>query len=110
MRRVERPLLAEVFPELAAELQQRLSATGEPALAESVPRLRVVDRCRCGDDFCATLYTASRPKGAYGPSHRNIDLAPDHGMIILDVVEERIACIEVLFRDVFRGRVLEVLP
>jgi hypothetical protein len=91
-------------------MQQRLTTAGEPALAESVPRLRVVDRCRCGDDFCSTLYTAPPPEGAYGPSHRNIDLEPEDGMVILDVVEEKIVCIEVLFRDAFRERVLELLP
>jgi hypothetical protein len=103
-------LLSDVFPELANELRQRLIAVGEPALAESVARLRLIDRCRCGDDFCATFYTAPPPRGAYGPSHRNIDLDPDDGMIILDVVDEQIACVEVLYRNPVRRRLLELCP
>lgn len=110
MSRVERPLVVDVFPDLANELQHRLFALEEPHLAESVPGLRVVDRCRCGDDFCATFYTAPPPSGSYGPSHRNIDLNPDEGMVILDVVDEKVACIEILYRKTFRDRLQELLP
>jgi hypothetical protein len=87
-----------------------LYAAGESSLAESVHELRLVDRCRCGDDFCATFYTAPLPNGAYGPTLRSFELEPEEGMIILDVVEERIVCVEVLYRPAVSARLLELLP
>jgi hypothetical protein len=52
-----------MFPELSAELEQLLRVSGEHLSAEQIPGLRVLERCRCGDDFCATFYTRSKPKG-----------------------------------------------
>ena len=71
-------------------------------LAEQVSTLGIVARCRCGDDFCASFYTAPPPAGAYGPGHRNVELRSEHGLVILDVVDERIMQVEVLFDDEFR--------
>jgi hypothetical protein len=83
---VQPPLLSEVLPTFAEELRQLLTATGEPELAAQVSGLRIVDRCRCGDDFCATFYVRPKPNGSYGPNHRNVSLIPNEGMLILDVV------------------------
>jgi hypothetical protein len=80
----------------------------EPDLAAQVPGLRIVDRCRCGDDFCATFYVRPKPKGTYGPDHRNVALTPKEGMLILDVVGEKIAGVEVLYRDDVR-KVIQVI-
>jgi hypothetical protein len=107
---VESPHLDAVFPDLAGELARLLCAADEGPLAESVPELRIVGRCRCADDFCATFYTALPPQGAYGPTHRNIGLDPEDGMIILDVEHGRIVCVEILYRPDFRRRLLELLP
>src|SRR5512132_3575336 len=60
----EPPLLTDVLPGLAQELQQLLTEHDEPALAAQVPDLRIIDRCRCDDDFCATFYVRPKPKGA----------------------------------------------
>jgi hypothetical protein len=103
-------LVSEKFPELSQELQVLLLEIGEGQLAEQVPDLNLFDRCRCGDDFCATMYTQPKPAKSYGPSHRNIHLTPERGMIILDVDENRIACVEILYRDEIRNRLLDVLP
>jgi len=102
--------LQEALPELADEVATLLAQDEELDLAEQVPLLRLIDRCRCGDYFCATVYTAARPKGAWGPSHENITLDPSEGMIILDVVDRKITCIEVLDRKDIRERLLRVLP
>jgi hypothetical protein len=72
--------------------------------------LRIVDRCRCGDDFCASFYTQPKPKGAYGPGYRNIALTPAKGMLILDVVDGVIANVEVLYRNDIREKLLALLP
>jgi hypothetical protein len=103
-------LVSDDFPELSEELQTLLRKLGEVNLAEQVPGLKLADRCRCGDDFCATIYTQPKPKKAYEPSHRNVSLQPAKGMIILDIVEERIACVEILYRDEVRNKLLKLLP
>jgi hypothetical protein len=106
----EAKLLRELFPGLSAELQELLSGQGEHSLASHVPYLTVVDRCRCDDDFCGTFYVLPKPRGAYGPGHRNVSLEPNKGMIILDVVGEKIAAVEVLYRDEIRQKLLAEFP
>ena len=95
----ERPLLIHILPELANELRNLLIKEGKSHLAEQVSSLQIYDRCRCGDNFCASFYTAPPPKGSYGESHYNIALEPDEGYFILDIVEEKIVYVEVLYRD-----------
>jgi hypothetical protein len=103
-------LLKEVLPQFAVELEQLLRKQGEVELASQVSRLTIVDRCRCGDDFCASFYTQPKPKGAYGPGHRCMELEPAEGMLILDLVEDRIAQVEVLNRNDIREKLLGALP
>jgi hypothetical protein len=106
----ESMLLTDVLPKLAVELEQLLSEHGESELAAHVPTLAIVDRCRCGDDFCASFYTQPKPKGAYGPDHRSLDLDAEEGMVILDVVSGVIAHVEVLNRDDVRARLTAAFP
>jgi len=101
--------LADVFPSLSEELSVLLVAQGEQELAAQVPHLEIVDRCRCGDDFCASIYTKPKPKGAYGPGHRTVALNPAEGMLILDVVQGVISQVEILYRDDIRQKLLQVL-
>jgi hypothetical protein len=103
-------LLTETLPSLAYELEQLLEKEGERELAAQVPGLTIVDRCRCGDDFCASFYTQPEPKGTYGPSHRCLVLEPAEGMLILDVVAGTIAHVEILHRDDMRQKLLAALP
>jgi hypothetical protein len=106
----KRLLLTDTLPAFAAELRQLLEEHGEPDLAAQVPDLAILDRCRCGDNFCATVYTKPKPDGAYGPGHRNVVLAPDNGSLILDVVAGEIMCVEVLDRNDVREKLDVVLP
>jgi hypothetical protein len=106
----EPQLLRDLFPALSIELQQLLAEQGEPGLAAQVPGLAVIDRCRCGDDFCAMFYVQPKPKGAYGPGHRNVALEPEEGMLILDVLNDKIAAVEILYRDEIRKRLLVEFP
>ena len=103
-------LLQDALPDLADELTALLRSQNERDLAEQVPRLPLVDRCYCDDDFCATLYTAPKPKGAYGPNHESISLNPSSGQFILDLVDRKIVCIEILFREDLRSKVLQMFP
>ena len=103
-------LLIDLFPELSLELEQLLFEQGESDLARQVSRLPIVDRCRCEDDFCGMFYVLPKPNGPYGRGHRNVCLSPKQGMLILDVVEERIAAVEVLYRDEIRHRLAIEFP
>ena len=106
----KRLLLADTLPAFSAELRQLLEEQGEPVLAAQVPGLMILDRCRCGDDFCATFYTQPKPEGGFGHGHRNVRLMPEDGMLILDVVAGEIACVEVLDREDIRQILLSILP
>jgi hypothetical protein len=103
-------LMVEALPELSDEIVRLLLQEGEDGLAHQVPRLHIVDRCRCGDDFCSCFYTAPKPSGGFGLNHRNVELHPDEGMLILDVVDDRIHQVEVLFRDEVRSVLNSVMP
>jgi hypothetical protein len=48
-------LPADTLPTLAAELQELLTKAGRTELASQVPGLKIADRCRCGDYFCASF-------------------------------------------------------
>ena len=110
MTNKEPKILIDIFPELSNELQQLLAEQGEHSLVAQVPELALIDRCRCDDDFCGKFYVLPKPKGAYGPGHRNVALEPDNGMLILDVVDDKIAAVEVLYRDEIRKRLLVEFP
>jgi hypothetical protein len=53
------PLLNEVLPIFAKEIEELLH--NEPKLASQVASLTIVDRCRCGEDFCAAFYVEPKP-------------------------------------------------
>ena len=99
-----------MFPALSAELQHLLFGQGEPELATQVPGLTVLDRCRCGDDFCATFYTQPKPKEPYGPESRTVALEPSTGHLIVDVVDGTVATVEVLYREEIRQKLLATFP
>jgi hypothetical protein len=102
--------VCDVLPEFANELVDLLFKSGETELASQVSGLQIVDRCRCGDDFCSTFYVQPKPRSAWNPDHRNVVLEPEKGMLILDVVEGKVACVEALFRDEIRPKLLALLP
>ena len=102
--------LAEALPLFSAELEAALRRQDRSDLASQVSRLPLVNRCRCGDDFCATFYTAPVPRGAYGSGHENVIVETIEGMVILDLVNGEIKCVEVLHRPDVQKDLLAVLP
>ena len=58
-----------------------------------------MDRCRCEDDFCSTFYVRSPDSEARQGHRRTVPLKPSRGILILDVVDDKIAAIEVLYRN-----------
>lgn len=94
-------LISSRWPDLAAELVVALREAGEERLIAQVAGLRVIQECGCGDDFCQSFYTEPKPDGAYGPGHRNVGLSPSGpGMLILDLVNDKVMYVEVIDRPV----------
>lgn len=102
--------LGDVAPDLADELRMLLIEAEWPDLAVRVDDLPIVDRCRCGDDFCATFYTAPRPAGAWGSGLYTIPLEARAGMLNLDVLDGKIVCVEVLYRDEVKTVIHAAIP
>lgn len=96
----------DVLPELIPELEDGLRADARPELAAKVADLVIIDRCRCGDLFCATFYTAPQPIGAYGPGHETLAL----DTLNVDVLNGEMVCVEILYRDEIRDKLAAVLP
>jgi hypothetical protein len=103
-------VLAQVLPALAAEVEGLLLNEGRDDLASQVGHLSIVDRCRCGDAFCATLYAAPPPQEPWGPGHFTLPLKPRTGHLNVDVLDGRIVELEILFRDEVRHQVMALLP
>ena len=87
--------LAAAMPEFAAKLSALLAEQWETALAERVADLWAYDRCRCGAEYCATVYTTPKPEGG---SRRGLGVfTKKGGVIYIDLaVNGKIACIEAL--------------
>ena len=104
------PRLGDICPDLADELRMLLIEADRQDLAVRVDDLPIVDRCRCGDDFCATFYTEPPPQGAWGAGVYTIPLEPPTGMLNLDVLDDKIVCVEVLYRDDVRAVIHGAVP
>ncbi len=137
VNRPERPintkplfLLRDIWPDVLERLKNLLTEDGKLELAASVEGLQVYDRCRCGADYCATVYTKPKPNGWHGPTHFNIVFwNPDtinlgtrervgdtcsspttQFTTILDIVDGGIACIEILDDHASRSSLVAALP
>ncbi len=102
--------LIDSLPDFSQELVSLLSKAGAPNLAEQVAQLHMVARCSCDGELCASFYTAPKPRGSYGPQHRNVALEPTDGMIILDLVDEIIVNVEVIDRPDVRSKLALLFP
>lgn len=100
--------LAEALPEVAAELVRGFVNAGRPDLAAQVRELALVDRCRCGDDFCATFYTQPNESWEGRVVERFVLDMP--GIICLHTVDGVVARVELLDRAEVRDRLRELFP
>ena len=98
------------FPEFARELEALLLDSREPQLAAQIPELLITRRCDCEDDFCATFYTLADRYALSRTNAHCVNLDPQSGQIVVDVVSDRITGVEVLFRDDVRGRLRSLFP
>lgn len=101
----EAPLMLDVVPELAEEIERGLRDSGHADLAEQVAGLRMLKSCPCGDDFCATFRTVAVPEGLAGRKRWGIPL---ENHLIIHVLEGEIVEVEVLFRDDLRPKIRAV--
>lgn len=90
------PRLVFIHPALAEEMSSGLVKAGAYELAAQVPRLRVVEGCACGDDFCGSFYTGLRSAAV-----QTVVLTPYSLMV--DVSAGRLTYVEVLFRPDIKG-------
>ena len=96
------PNLEAQWPVLSEQLRQSLRGAGEGDLADGVAEMHVIARCDCGDGSCQSFYTEPPPEGAYPYPDRARNLCFEDpgwdGMLILDIVDERIHFVEVIDR------------
>ena len=96
------PNLEAQWPVLGTQLRHALRGADEGDLADQVAGLQVIARCDCGEGFCQSFYTEPPPEGAYPYPDRARNLYFEDcgwdGMLILDVVDERIHFVEVIDR------------
>ena len=100
------PLVADILPELANQLEALLRERGEPFLAEQIAGLEIRSVCRCGNEHCGSFYTTDRPMKRWFRRGRQVALSKGlPGSVVLDVVGGEIVYIEVLFWDEVRDAV-----
>jgi hypothetical protein len=101
--------LSRALPEFAAETRRMLVRCDETALADQVDELWIYDRCRCGMEECATVYTAAET--LQRPGYRGVGGGfTDTGFVLIDVSNERIVSIETLWYPDFVKALRELLP
>ena len=107
---MDAPLLTDAIPELAEELKSLLAKSEFSDVANQVATLRVIDRCSCNENSCATFYTATRPTGALGVGHENVLLDSETGLLVLDLLNRKIVGVEVLDRKEIKEKLDRILP
>jgi hypothetical protein len=101
--------LSRALPGFAAETRRMLLRCEEAALADQVDNLWIYDRCRCGSEDCATVYTAAETTP--GPGQRGVGGGfEDTGYVLIDVDDDRIVCIEILGSPKLAKALTELLP
>jgi hypothetical protein len=89
----ERPLVRDVLPGLAAELERSLGELGRPDLAEQVPALRIRAVCPCEVEGCGSFYTAL-PMKRWFRRGKEVPV----GELVVNTIDGDIVFVEVLGR------------
>ena len=89
----ERPLVRDVLPGLAAELERSLGELGRPNLAEQVPSLRIRAVCPCEVEGCGSFSTAL-PMKRWFRRGKQVPV----GDLVVDTIDGEIVFVEVLGR------------
>jgi hypothetical protein len=89
----DRPLVRDVLPGLAAELERSLGELGRPELARQVGSLRIWAACPCEVEGCGSFYTALPMKRWF---RRGKDVPV--GDLVVNTIDGDIVFVEVLGR------------
>jgi hypothetical protein len=100
IRRSEPPVLTEVAPAFALELEGLLRRKGQAGLAASVGDLRVVELCPCGDPECSSFYVASSfvVRWRWRGHGETLKLLATRGTVSIDLIDREIVLVEALDR------------
>jgi hypothetical protein len=94
----ERPLVWDVLPGLAAELERSLAELGRPELARQVGSLRIWSVCPCEVEGCGSFFTAL-PMKRWFRRGKEIPV----GDLIVNTIDGDIVFVEVLGRPDVRA-------
>ena len=89
----QRPLVRDVLPGLAAQLERSLGELGRPDLAEQVPSLRIRAVCPCEVEGCGSFSTAL-PMKRWFRRGKQVPV----GDLVVDTIDGEIVFVEVLGR------------
>jgi hypothetical protein len=89
----ERPLVRDVLPGLAVQLERSLGELGRPDLAEQVPSLRIRAVCPCEVEGCGSFSTAL-PMKRWFRRGKQVPV----GDLVVDTIDGEIVFVEVLGR------------
>ena len=94
----QRPLVSDVLPGLADELERSLRELGRPELARQVGSLRIWSVCPCEVEGCGSFYTALPMKRWF----RRGKEVPVGGLVV-NTIDGDIVFVEVLGRPDVRA-------
>lgn len=86
----------DVLPRTAKIVAALLLEEGYARLCKQMPELMIFEKCSCQSPDCASFYTQPKPEGPYGPGHWGFTLKSPAGLIVLDILNDKIAFIEIL--------------
>lgn len=96
------PLLVELLPALAREIEHGLNEARRPELAGQVGSLRVFELCGCDDLFCSSFYTSAKAERPWGGFVETLMPPVESGLVLLDVADGTVRYVEVIDRDDFK--------
>ena len=94
----DRPLVRDVLPGLADELERSLGELGRPELADQVSLLRLWAVCPCEVEGCGSFYTA-RPMKRWFRRGNEVPA----GDLVVNTIDGEIVFVEVLGRPDIRA-------
>lgn len=107
------PLLSEVFPEVAEEIRRTLrglECEEFRVLIPEVDQLRIVDRCHCGDDTCASMYFVSSSNEEKWLADAECIETEGALVQVFSILENRIVEAEIIFQPQIRARLIQLFP
>lgn len=103
MSRLTAPLLGDLLPLFAEELDAALRAIWEVDLADQVRFLPIKRLCPCGDESCGSFYTGQRAQTIWRTGRKHLTPRILEGMTYVEVIDGVIVFVGMLDRPHERG-------